>query len=212
MANMMDVIQRNSFRGVEDAKLFEVGNTFIPLQLPITEPPMEKSKLCIGIYGKYDFYDVKGIVEAIMSRFGITVSLVPIKDNNTFHPGRTAGTCARPFIKRKDFIMKEKSKVVLEFNKILDKVANYAETENGKFEVFKLEISSDVERVKYLQKQTAEALSINIEKGSPPLGGIYDVGEYVKRGAVGGIISQRGLLNCADTLRAARLLKNLRSS
>ena len=91
MSNMMDVIQRNSFRGVEDAKLFEVGNTFIPLQLPIAEPPMEKSKLCIGIYGKYDFYDMKGIVEAIMSRFGIYVSLSPIKDNQTFHPGRTAG-------------------------------------------------------------------------------------------------------------------------
>ena len=91
MTNMMDVIQRNSFRGVEEAKLFEVGNTFIPLQLPITEPPMEKSKLCMGIYGKYDFYDMKGIVEAIISRFGITVSLVPIKDNSIFHPGRTAG-------------------------------------------------------------------------------------------------------------------------
>jgi len=104
--------------------------------------------------------------------------------------------------------MKQKSKAVLEFNKIIDKIVNYAETENGKIEVRKLDISSDVKRVKYLQKQTAEALSINIEKGSPPLGGIYDVGEYVKRGAVGGIISQRGLLNCADTLRAARLLKN----
>ncbi|MBP1924188.1 phenylalanyl-tRNA synthetase beta chain [Sedimentibacter acidaminivorans] len=91
MANMMDVIQRNSFRGVEGAKLFEVGNVFIPLQLPITEPPMEKSKLCIGLYGKYDFYDMKGVVEAILSRFGIPISLKPIKDNQTFHPGRTAG-------------------------------------------------------------------------------------------------------------------------
>jgi DNA mismatch repair protein MutS2 len=104
--------------------------------------------------------------------------------------------------------MKQKSKVVLEFNKILERVADFAETEKGKSEVRKLDISSDVERVKYLQKQTEEALSINIEKGSPPLGGIYDIKDYVKRGAVGGIISQRGLLNCADTLRAARLMKN----
>nr|WP_312578789.1 phenylalanine--tRNA ligase subunit beta [Sedimentibacter sp.] len=91
MANMMDVIQRNSFRGVEEAKLFEVGNVFVPFKLPITEPPMEKSKLCIGMYGKYDFYDIKGIVEAIISRFGISISLKAIKDNATFHPGRTAG-------------------------------------------------------------------------------------------------------------------------
>ena len=91
MTNMMDVIQRNSFRGVEEAKLFEVGSIFIPLQIPVVEKPLEKSKLCIGIYGKYDFYDMKGIVEGIMSRFGINVSLSPIKDNRTFHPGRTAG-------------------------------------------------------------------------------------------------------------------------
>lgn len=104
--------------------------------------------------------------------------------------------------------MKQKSKVVLEFNKIIERVADFAETEKGKEEVRKLDISSDVEIVKCLQKQTDEALSINIEKGSPPLGGIYDIKDYVKRGAIGGIISQRGLLNCADTLRAARLMKN----
>lgn len=104
--------------------------------------------------------------------------------------------------------MKQKSKVVLEFNKIIESVESFAETETGKKEVRKLDISSDIERVNYLQNQTKEALSIIIEKSSPPLGGITDIRDYVKRGAVGGIISQRGLLNCADTLRAARLMKN----
>jgi DNA mismatch repair protein MutS2 len=104
--------------------------------------------------------------------------------------------------------MKQKSKQVLEFDKIIEKVAGFAETNMGKEEVYKLDTSSNSEGVKFKQKQTAQALSIIIEKGSPPLGGISDIKEYVKRGAVGGIISLRGLLNCADTLRAARLLKN----
>jgi len=104
--------------------------------------------------------------------------------------------------------MKQKSKHVLEFDKIIEKVAGFAETNMGKEEVYKLDTSSNSEGVKFKQKQTAQALSIIIEKGSPPLGGISDIKEYVKRGAVGGIISLRGLLNCADTLRAARLLKN----
>lgn len=104
--------------------------------------------------------------------------------------------------------MKQKSKSVLEFDKIIEKLANYAETSNGKKEVLKLDVSSDVEAVKFKQNQTAQALSIIIEKGNPPLGGIADIKEYARRGAVGGIISLRGLLNCADTLRAARLLKN----
>lgn len=104
--------------------------------------------------------------------------------------------------------MKQKSKSVLEFDKIIEKLANYAETSNGKKEVLKLDVSSDVEGVKFKQNQTAQALSIIMEKGNPPLGGISDIKEYVRMGAVGGIISLRGLLNCADTLRAARLLKN----
>lgn len=104
--------------------------------------------------------------------------------------------------------MKQKSKEVLEFNKIIDRIAEFAETENGKKEIRKLDISSDIETVIYHQKQTAEALAINIEKGTPPLGGVSDVKEYVRRGAIGGIISMRGLLSCADTLRAARLMKN----
>lgn len=104
--------------------------------------------------------------------------------------------------------MKQKSKSVLEFDKIIEKLSNYAETSNGKKEVLKLDVSSDVEAVKFKQNQTAQALSIIMEKGNPPLGGIADIKEYARRGAVGGIISLRGLLNCADTLRAARLLKN----
>ncbi|MGB4439184.1 MAG: phenylalanine--tRNA ligase subunit beta [Sedimentibacter sp.] len=88
--NMMEVIGRNSNRGVDDAKLYEVGSVFIPKGQPVTEEPYEKLKLCIGMYGKYDFFDLKGIVEGILSRFGINAQLKPAKDNTTFHPGRTA--------------------------------------------------------------------------------------------------------------------------
>lgn len=104
--------------------------------------------------------------------------------------------------------MRNKSKDVLEFSKIKEKVAEFAETSKGKERVRALDTSSDLNRVSGMQRETAEALSIVIEKGTPPLGGIYDIAEYAKRGAIGGIISQKGLLNCADTLRAARMLKS----
>lgn len=90
MPNMMEVVQRNSNRGVDDAKLYEVGSIFIPKDQPVTEEPYEKLKLCIGMYGKYDFYDLKGIVEGVLTRLGITVSLKAVTDNPAFHPGRTA--------------------------------------------------------------------------------------------------------------------------
>jgi len=104
--------------------------------------------------------------------------------------------------------MREKSKSVLEFDKIIERLSDFAETSNGKKEAMRLQLSYDTEGVEFKQKQTAEALSIIIEKGTPPLGGVADIKEYVKRGSVGGIISLKGLLSCADTLRAARLIKN----
>jgi len=91
MPNIMDVIKRNSNRGVNEAFVYEVGNTFVPKQIPVSELPLEKAKVCIGMYGKCDFYDLKGIVEELLSRFGVKVSLKPVPDNSSFHPGRTAG-------------------------------------------------------------------------------------------------------------------------
>lgn len=88
--NMMEVIARNSNRGVNEAMLYEIGSVFVPKNLPVTEEPYENLKLCIGMYGKYDFYDLKGIIEGVLSRLGITVSLRPESGIPTFHPGRTA--------------------------------------------------------------------------------------------------------------------------
>ena len=94
LPNMMEVIQRNSNRGVEGAKLYEVGSIFIPQDQPVTQEPHEKLKLCLGMYGSYDFYDLKGIIEALLARFGIKAALRAASDNPTFHPGRCAAMYA----------------------------------------------------------------------------------------------------------------------
>jgi len=104
--------------------------------------------------------------------------------------------------------MKQKSKNVLEFRKIIEQVESFAKTEQGKEKVRQIDATSDLEEVKYMQKETSEAYSIIMEKGRPPFGGIYNITEYAKRAVLGGSISIAGLLRCADTLRAARLLKN----
>lgn len=104
--------------------------------------------------------------------------------------------------------MKQKSKNVLEFRKIIEQVEGFAKTEQGKEKVRSIDTTSDIKDARYLQKQTSEAFSLIMEKGRPPFGGIYDITEYAKRASLGGSISISGLLRCADTLRAARLLKN----
>ncbi len=104
--------------------------------------------------------------------------------------------------------MKQKSKKVLEFNKIINQVYHLAETSLGKDKVKEMDISTNIDSVRMMQKETSEAVSIIIEKGRPPLGGIYDLKEYIKLAYIGGTLSIKALLNSADTLRATRLIKN----
>lgn len=88
---MLEVISTNYNRRVEEAKLFEMSYVYLPKSLPLKELPYEKPVLTLGMYGKLDFYDLKGIVEELLSRLGIEeYEFSPCKDNPTFHPGRTA--------------------------------------------------------------------------------------------------------------------------
>ncbi len=90
LPNMLEVIERNSNRQVESAKLYEVGSIFIPLDQPVTKEPHEELKLCIGMYGSFDFFDLKGIIFAMLKRFGIKADLKYVTDNPSYHSGRTA--------------------------------------------------------------------------------------------------------------------------
>lgn len=89
--NMLDLLGRNFNRGIESMYAFEIGNTFIPKSLPVTELPDENKKLSLGLYGEADFYELKDIVENALSRLGIrNLQYERLETNQTFHPGRTA--------------------------------------------------------------------------------------------------------------------------
>lgn len=91
ITDMLKVISTNYNRRIEEARLFEMSLVYLPESLPIKELPKEKPILTIGMYGKTDFYELKGTVEELLSRLGIEeYEFVPVKDNPTFHPGRTA--------------------------------------------------------------------------------------------------------------------------
>jgi phenylalanyl-tRNA synthetase beta chain len=84
-------MSRNNNRGINDLKFFEVGNTFVPRDLPVTELPNERSKLCIGMYGDYSFFNLKGIIEQMLNRFGVELKVKAVHDNPIFHTGICAG-------------------------------------------------------------------------------------------------------------------------
>jgi phenylalanyl-tRNA synthetase beta chain len=89
--NMLEVLARNYNRRNDAAKLYEIATVYIPDELPVSKLPLEKEVLTIGMYGQVDFYDLKGVIEELLSGFGITeYEFEPEKENPTFHPGRTA--------------------------------------------------------------------------------------------------------------------------
>ncbi|OPJ55178.1 phenylalanine--tRNA ligase subunit beta [Alkalithermobacter paradoxus] len=86
--NMMDIMSRNNSHKVPQFAGFEVGNIFIPMQDII---PTEKKSIVAGMYGQYDFFDMKGILEELFNNIGFKeYEIVPEKNHPTFHPGRCA--------------------------------------------------------------------------------------------------------------------------
>ena len=89
--NMLNLLGRNYNRGVEQCFMYEIGNIFLPKELPVVELPIEKKILNIGMYGNIDFYDLKEIVEILFSKMGLKeLEFIPEENNPIFHPNRTA--------------------------------------------------------------------------------------------------------------------------
>lgn len=84
--SMLNVIVRNLRRGNSDGKLFEIAKRFIPKELPLKDFPEEKPTLCIGAFGKLDFFDVKGYIEALAEKLRVKFEYVKAK-RPFLHPG-----------------------------------------------------------------------------------------------------------------------------
>lgn len=89
---MLNALSLNFNRRNESAKLYELGKVYLPKQVPLTELPDEKLKLTIGMYGRCDFYDAKGVLETLFDKLDILskISYDPNVDAPYLHPGRKA--------------------------------------------------------------------------------------------------------------------------
>lgn len=104
--------------------------------------------------------------------------------------------------------MNQKSLRVLEYFKIIDMLKERVSSSLGKRYVDELVPSTNIEEVIQMQKETSEAQSIIIKRGSVPLGGIHDVEMLAKKTKIGSSLDMGQLLMVGDTLRGARILKN----
>ena len=88
--SMLKTIEYNYKRGNKAARFFEIGNTYLPKQIPLTELPEEKAKLSVGFYGANEnYYTLKGVIDDIFDIFGIEIEYRRA-DEAFLHPGRSA--------------------------------------------------------------------------------------------------------------------------
>ncbi len=103
--------------------------------------------------------------------------------------------------------MEAKTYKVLEYDKIIKMLVEKAESQLGKNMAKNLKASSDINEVEYMQRETQEALGLLINKGNPPLYGIYDISHELNMAEIGGMLSPHSLLKISDSLRVSRNLK-----
>jgi len=103
--------------------------------------------------------------------------------------------------------MNEKVLRVLEYDKIVERLADRASSNLGKELAGELMPSTDFDEIKQALKETTDAVTCILRKGSPPLGGIHDIRSSIQRAVAGGMLNPGELLRVADVLRVSRKLK-----
>lgn len=89
LPSMMEVLSRNYNNRNKEAALYELATIYLPNS---GEPlPEEKQYITIGMYGDYNFFALKGIIETLLNRTRVlNAEYVSCKHNPSFHPGRCA--------------------------------------------------------------------------------------------------------------------------
>jgi len=98
LASVLNVVERNA-RLRDSLAFFEIGSVFVPR---IDELPDEPRRLVIALSGKryesawdaklgvrLDYYDLKGVLEALMETLHLEVTYAPA-EHPSFHPGKCA--------------------------------------------------------------------------------------------------------------------------
>ena len=104
--------------------------------------------------------------------------------------------------------MNEKVLKTLEYNKIIDQLAELASSRGGKELCRALVPSDSLAEVQAAQQETADAFSRILRKGSISFHGIHDVRASVKRLEIGASLNAKELLSICSLLETAARIKH----
>lgn len=89
---MLTSLATNYNRRNKNVRLYELGNIYLPKQLPLTELPEERMQFTLGMYGEGDFFSMKGVIEEFFEKIGMKgkEKYDPNAGKTYLHPGRQA--------------------------------------------------------------------------------------------------------------------------
>ncbi len=103
--------------------------------------------------------------------------------------------------------MNDRSLRVLEYERIIRQLENAAQSEIGKLKCSALRPTAERTEIERLQEQTEEAYMLLLQRGAPPLYGLYDIAQELGFAQKGGSLTPGTLMMVADGLRVVRGLK-----
>ena len=97
---------------------------------------------------------------------------------------------------------------IVEFDKILDKLSSYTESEQVIEKINKMDMLS-FDEAKQAQRETSEAVMAMLRQGNPPVNlSVKDVRASIKRTQIGAVLNQRELMDISRVLYVARRMKS----
>ncbi len=89
---MLTSLSTNFNRRNKNMRLYELGNIYLPKQVPVTELPEERMQFTLGMYGEGDFFTMKGVIEEFLYKAGMKLKpeYDPEAGKTFLHPGRQA--------------------------------------------------------------------------------------------------------------------------
>lgn len=104
--------------------------------------------------------------------------------------------------------MNKRSLRILEFNKILAMVNEYATSPMAKRRIDRMKPQRDIDVIRKLQEETNDALNRLNRHGNISFSGLRDIGASIKRLEVQGTLTSRELLDIAAVLQVAKAAKH----
>ncbi len=102
----------------------------------------------------------------------------------------------------------KKSYKVLEFDKILEKLKNYTTSDSVREFIEKIEPFSNIEKARFAQKETTEAVTMLLRHGSPSVSlSVQNIKGAVKRADIGGVLTPKELMDISRVLYVSRKIK-----